>query len=503
MTRQRFRLLAATMLAGLTLGTSIAEAAGILTIGRREDSTTFDPIASAQNVDNWVYSNVFDVLVRVDKTGTKLEPGIAESWTVSDDGLTYTFKLRDAKFSDGSPVTAEDAAFSLLRIRDAETSLWSSSYTIVDTAVATDPKTLTVTLKEPSVPFLASLALPNVSVLPKAAIEADAEGFASAPIGSGAFSVKEWIRGDRVILEKNPNYWEADKVSLDGVEWISVPDDNTRMLNVQAGELDAAIFVPFSRVATLKEDKNLKVTLDPSTREDALLINHEKGKLGDKAVRQALDMAIDKQAIVDAVTFGIGEVANSYVPKGALYYNAANPSRPYDPAKAKEMLAAAGASDLTLDYNVKAGDEVDEQIAVLLQQQLQQAGVTVTINKVDPSSQWDMFVAGDFDVSVGYWTNDVLDPDQKTTFVLGHDTNLNYMTRYKNDDVKALVAEARTEADPVKREAMYVKLQETAKEDVNWIDLYYSPYINVTRSNIDGFYQNPLGRFWLEDVVKN
>lgn len=503
MTRSKARLLAATMLAALTLGTSIAEAAGILTIGRRDDSTTFDPIASAQNVDNWVFSNVFDVLVRVDKTGTKLEPGLAESWTVSDDKLTYTFKLRDAKFSDGSSVTAEDAVFSILRIRDDPASLWTSSYSVVETAEATDAKTLTIKLKEPSVPFLASLALPNVSVLPKAVVEEKGADFASAPIGSGAFSVKEWIRGDRVVLEKNPNYWDAANVSLDGVEWISVPDDNTRMLNVQAGELDAAIFVPFSRVEQLKTDANLKVSLDTSTREDALLINHEKGKLGDKAVRQALDMAIDKQAIVNAVTFGIGEVANSYIPKGALYHYADNLRRPYDPEKAKEMLAAAGASDLALDYNVKAGDEVDEQIAVLLQQQLSKAGVAVNINKVDAASQWDMFVAGDFDVSVGYWTNDVLDPDQKTTFVLGHDSNLNYMTRYKNDAVKDLVAKARTEADPAKREAMYVDLQKTAKDDVNWIDLYYSPYINVTRANIDGFYQNPLGRFWLEDVKKN
>ncbi|WP_102961400.1 ABC transporter substrate-binding protein [Mangrovicella endophytica] len=503
MTRTRARLLAATLLSALTLGTSIAEAAGVLTIGRREDSTTFDPIATAQNVDNWVYSNVFDVLVRVDKTGTKLEPGIAESWTISEDRLTYTFKLRDTTFSDGSPLTAEDAAFSLLRIRDNPASLWASSYSIVDTAVASDPRTLVVKLKEPSTPFLASLALPNVSVLPKKIVEEKGEEFASAPIGSGAFSVKEWIRGDRVILEKNPNYWEADKVSLDGVEWISVPDDNTRMLNVQAGELDAAIFVPFSRVEQLKQDKNLKVSLDTSTREDALLINHEHGKLADKAVREALDMAIDKQAIVDAVTFGIGTVANSYVPKGALYYYADNLQRPYDPEKAKAMLAEAGASDLTLDYNVKAGDEVDEQIAVLVQQQLAKAGITANINKVDPASQWDMFVAGDYDISVGYWTNDVLDPDQKTTFVLGHDTNMNYMTRYKSDKVKALVAEARVEADPAKREAMYVELQKTAKADVNWIDLYYSPYINVTRANIEGFYQNPLGRFWLEDVKKN
>ncbi|MBB2972985.1 ABC transporter substrate-binding protein [Mesorhizobium sp. RMAD-H1] len=494
----------AAFAAALSLSATYAEAAGVLTIGRREDSTTFDPIKSAQNVDNWVFSNVFDVLIRVDMTGTKLEPGLAESWAISDDGLTYTFRIRDAKFSDGSPITAEDAAFSLLRIRDNEGSLWSDSYKIVETAQAADPQTLVVKLKTPSAPFLSMLALPNVSVLSKKAVEADEEGFAERPTASsGAFVVKEWRRGDRVILEKNPYFWQADRVKLDGVEWISVPDDNTRMLNVQAGQLDTAIFVPFSRVEELKKDPNLTVHIDTSTREDHLLINHEHGPLARKEVRQALDMAIDKKAIVDTVTFGIGEVANSYIPKGALYHYADNLQRPYDPEKARQMLADAGASGLTLNYVVNAGNEVDEQIAVLLQQQLAGAGITVNLQKVDPSQSWDMLVAGDYDISVMYWTNDILDPDQKTTFVLGHDTNMNYMTRYKNDKVKDLVAAARIELDPKKREAMYVDIQKIAKDDVHWIDLYYSPYINVSRKNIEDFYQNPLGRFFLEDTVKN
>ncbi|MBC7152912.1 MAG: ABC transporter substrate-binding protein [Rhizobium sp.] len=493
-----------TVMASLSLGASLAEAAGVLTIGRREDSTTFDPIKTAQNVDNWVFSNVFDVLIRVDKTGTKLEPGLAESWTISDDGLTYTFKIRDAKFSDGSPITAEDAAYSLLRIRDNEGSLWSDSYKVVDTAEAADDRTLVVKLKTPSAPFLSALALPNVSILSKKAVEAGEDAFGELPTASsGAFVVKEWRRGDRVILEKNPNFWQADRVSLDGVEWISVPDDNTRMLNVQAGELDAAIFVPFSRVEELKKDPNLTVHLDTSTREDHLLINHEHGALAKKEVREALDLAIDKKAVVDAVTFGFGEVANSYIPKGALYHFADNMQRPYDPDKAKALLDQAGASGLTLSYLVNAGNEVDEQIAVLLQQQLLKAGITVNLQKMDPSQTWDMLVAGDYDLSVMYWTNDILDPDQKTTFVLGHDSNMNYMTRYKNDKVKDLVAAARIEMDPVKREAMYVDIQKMAKDDVHWIDLYYSPYINVTRKGIENFDQNPLGRFFLEDTVKN
>ncbi len=497
-------LTASFVLAVLSFGSGMAEAAGVLTIGRREDSTTFDPIKTSQNSDFLVFSNVYDVLVRVDKTGTKLEPGLAESWTVSNDGLTYTFKIRNAKFSDGSPITADDAAYTLTRLRDDKDSQWSDSYRIIAKAEARDRDTLVVTLTSPSAPFLATLAMPGASVVSKAGMESMGDKtYAEKPIASGAFVVKEWRRGDRIILEKNLNFWEASRVKLDGVEWFSILDDNTRMLKVQAGELDAALFVPFSRVAELKKNSDLTVHLDPSTREDHLLINHEHGALGKKEVREALDMAIDKKAIVETVTFGIGEEAHSYIPKGALYHYADNLRRPYNPTKAKEMLAAAGASNLTLNYIVNAGDEVDEQIAVLLQQQLAQAGVTANLQKVDPSQSFNRLLNGDYDISVLYWINDILDPDQKTTAVLGHNMYNNFMTHYNNPVVKELVSKARIEMDPAKREQMYVDLQKIAKQDVTWIDLYYSPNRNVSRKNIKGFNQNPLGRFFLEDTSKD
>ncbi len=130
--------------------------------------------------------------------------------------------------------------------------------------------------------------------------------------------------------------------------------------------------MPFSRIAELKQDANLNVLLDPSTREDHLLINHEHGALAKKEVRQALDMAIDEQAIVDTVTFGVGTVANSYHPGGRTATTMRQPEPAYDPEKAKELLEEAGASDLTLNYMVQAGNEVNEQTAVLVQQQLAQ-----------------------------------------------------------------------------------------------------------------------------------
>lgn len=490
-------------LAASTAMVSIAEAAGVLTIGRREGSSTFDPINTAQNIDFWVFMNVYDVLVRVDKSGANLVPGLAETWEVSDDGMTYTFHLRDAKFSDGSSITAEDAKFSLERVRDSELSLWSDGYKIIAGMETPDDKTLVITLSEQSAPFLSTLAMPATSIISKAGMEEmGQEAYAENPIASGAFTVSEWLRGDRVILAKNPEFWQADGVSLDGVEWISMPDDNTRMLSVQAGELDAAIFVPFSRVSELETDENLNVHIEPSTREDHLLINHEHEPLDNANVRAAIDFAIDKQAIIEAVTFDQGTVANSYIPAGALYHSDENGARLFDPDQAKALLAEAGVDGLTLDYLVNAGNEVDEQVAVLIQQQLAQVGVSVNLIKMDPSQTWDMLVDGEYDLSMMYWTNDILDPDQKTTFVLGHDVNMNYMTRYQNDTVKQLVADARLELDPVKRQAMYFEIQERAKADAHWIDLFYSPFINVSRAGIENFDQNPLGRFFLEDTVK-
>jgi peptide/nickel transport system substrate-binding protein len=231
-------------------------------------------------------------------------------------------------------------------------------------------------------------------------------------------------------------------------------------------------------------------------------MNHERAPLDNLDVRAALDFAIDKQAIVDAVTFGQGTVANSYVPAGALYHSDDNGARPFDLEKAKAGLAEAGIESVSLDYLVNAGNEVDEQVAVLIQQQLAQVGVDVDLVKMDPSQTWDMLVDGDYDLSMMYWTNDILDPDQKTTFVVGHDVNMNYMTRYQNDTVKQLVADARLELEPEKREAMYFEIQELAKADAHWVDLFYSPFINDSRKGIENFDQNPLGRFFLEDTVK-
>jgi len=479
-----------------------AMAQQVLQIAREQDSTTFDPIYTILAPDVWVLNQFYSTLVRANADATDIEPDLAESWEISEDGKTYTFKLRDAQFSDGTPVKASDVVFSLERLRDDEAAPMRSLYTVMTDAEAPDDKTVVLTLENPTPAFMSSLAMFAASIVPEHAVTAAAGAFGENPVGSGAFVLKEWRRGDRVILEKNPLYWEAGLPKLDGIEWIYVPNDNTRMLQLTAGEVDAATFVPWNQIADLEANPEITIQLDKSTRMDHMLVNHSHAPLDNKLVRKAINHAIDQKSIVDAVTFGFGVPANSFFPLDGMYYNPDNVNYAYDPEKAKELLAEAGVSDLELDLVVIAGDSAHEQIAVLVKDQLEKVGITINIIKMEGGQQWDALVAGEYDLGFMWWVNDIFDPDQKAKFsVYGDPENRSYYTNYHNPEVSALVDAAASELDPEKRREMYYQIQAMAKDDVHWVDLYYSPFRNASRANVTGFKQNPLGRYLLETAT--
>jgi len=490
---------AAIALGAAGIPSGAASADSTLRIAREQDSATFDPAKTVLAPDIWVLTQFYSTLVRSDPTATKIIPDLAESWTISPDGKTYTFKLRDAKFSDGAPVQASDVVFSLTRVRDLKDSPLRALFAPLDKAAAPDPRTVVLTLKNPSPPFLSTLAMFAASVLPEKVVKAEGDSFGDHPVGSGAFVLKEWRRGEVVKLDRNPNYWEPGLPKLDHIEWQYVSDDSTRVLKLQAGEVDAATFIPWNQIKALQADPHLRVQLDKSTRMDHILINHKHPPLDNKAVRQALNMAIDQKAIVDVVTSGFGTPANSFFPLDGVDYNPDNPNYPHDPAKAKAMLDKAGVKGLKLDFVIVAGDSSHEQIAVLVKDELAKVGVELNIVKLEAGQQWDALVAGDYDLGVMWWLNDVSDPDEKAEFcVSGDSENRSYYTNYKNPEVSDLVAKAAVELNPEKRKEMYFKIQAIAKDDVHWIDLYYSPFRNGSRSNVKGFTQDPLGRYALE-----
>jgi peptide/nickel transport system substrate-binding protein len=488
--------MAAALLA-MSAGEAFAD--NVLRIAREQDSTTFDPIFTILAPDVWVLNQFYSTLVRANADATDIVPDLAESWEISPDGLAYTFHLRDAKFSDDTPVLASDVAFSLTRLRDAEAAPMRSLYQVISAIETPDDRTVILKLSKPYTPLMSALAMFAASIVPEHAVKEHGDSFGEHPVGSGAFVLKEWRRGESVVLERNPLYWEEGLPKLDGVEWIYVPNDNTRMLKLTAGEVEAATFVPWNQIKDLQADPNISVQLDKSTRMDHILINHAHAPLDNKSVRQALNMAIDQKAIVDVVTFGYGTPANSFFPLDGMYYNPENPNYAYDPDKAKAMLDEAGVSDLSLDFVLVAGDSAHDQIGVLVKDQLAKVGVNVNLVKMEGGQQWDALIAGEYDIGVMWWVNDIFDPDQKAQFcVSGDPENRSYYTNYKNPAVTDLVNAAAVELDPVKRKAMYYDIQRMAKDDVHWIDLYYSPFRNASRTSVKGFVQNPLGRYMLE-----
>lgn len=495
-------LLSMAAVVGLSGLSSLPALAETINIGRVGDSTTFDPIKTSQNVDIWIYSAVHAALVRANREGTEVIPDLAESWTVSEDKMTFVFTLRDAKFSDGATVKASDVVFSLTRLRDDPESAMSWLAGGMKTMSVVDDKTVKIELSQPEAAFVPTLGLLAAAIIPEKNVTADGADYGNNPVGAGRWRLKSWNRGQSLTLEPNPHYYGGAPTNADEVVYHVVPDENTRVLKVQAGELDVAEGVPFALLPGLSKDSNIQVHLDPSTREDHLLINHKNEWLAKKEVRQAINMAINMDAIVKIVTFGYGTVANNPIPMGTPFYNGDLKNHPYDPAKAKEMIEKAGATGVELEFLVGAGSALREQTGVIVQQQLAAIGLKVKIKKIDSGQVWSTFKSGGYDLAPALWTYDVLDPDHKLAFSLDGGKNRSYYTNYHNPEVTKLLDAARVELDLKKRQGIYDELLTIAKQDVHWIDLYYSPFSNISRKGVSGYYQSPMGVVPLHEIKK-
>jgi peptide/nickel transport system substrate-binding protein len=483
-----------------TKQTQAKDGAETLKIGRSEATQTFDPILTGRNGDAWVMDNMNANLVRVKHDGKGVEPDLAESWNMLDGGKRYRFRLREGlKFGNGKPIRPSDVKFSLERARDQRDSVFATMYKSIKEVRTPDAHHVDVVLHEVSAPFLSTIAMFPASILPADVVKSRGKDFASNPVGAGAFKLKKWKRQNQVILVKNEHYWQSDQVNLDKVVWEYIPNDNTRVLNLESGQIDVGITIPFNKVDALSRKSDIDSNIDKSSRENMVLINHSKKPLDDVRVRRALFMGLNRKAIVKAALFGHGEVSNSFIPAGGLFHNPDNKSYHYDPDKAKTLLKQAGVSDLSLKLILTNGHNLSNQVAVMIQSMYKQIGIKVNINKQEGGEKWNSLQKGDFDLSLDYWVNDIFDPDQKASFCLyGYNDNKAYFTRYKNPKMKKLIEEGRRTLDKDKRKNIYYKIQQLAMKDVVYIDLYYAPFLNASRNQVNNFYQNPTGRFMLE-----
>lgn len=473
-----------------------------------DDVTTFDPIIPFDNMAIWTMLLIYDQVIRVGPDGLSLEPGLAETWDVSDDGLTYTFNLREANFHDGTPVTANDVAFSLNRTAFDEASSMTFFFAAVESFEATDEQTVVATLTDVWVPFEADLALFGASIYPQAAFETQGEELWEAPIGSGPFMFGSWERGAQIVLDKNPEYWDEGKPYLDQLTFKVLTDSNARMLQFQGGELDIVTDVPFNQIEPLSQNPEyVLLPDDAAARIDYIGLNVTRAPLDDKVLRQAINYAIDKDSIIQNVLFGVGVPATSYLPLMAGH-DPDSPGYPFDLERARQLVAESNSPDgFAFELLSSVGDAVDSQICQLVAAQLAEIGGQVTVTQLEPAVQRERITVDlDYDATKSYYTTDIIDPSQLSTFaVLGDDDFKAVWTLYNNEEANQLIIAAQSETDPDARLEMYHQIQAMHLDDAPFIFLFYPTGRSATQTYVKNFHILPTGNYrlyetWRDDV---
>ena len=514
---KRFLLIALVLLMGFGFA---QQRGGELTFGRAADSLFLDPVLNDANLDIWVLTNLYDTLLQPTEDGAGVKPGLASEWSFSEDGTALTLTLRDGiKFADGSPITAEDVKWNLDRARDPENGIWNFTLESVESVEAGDG-TVTVNLSRPDPTIEPALAMFNSAIMPKALFEAtpgatprdQAEAFAEHPIGSGAFVLKEWQRGSYMVLERNPYYWEmgADGQPLpylDTLRFEIIPDDNTRILRLQSGEIQAAEFIPLSRTAELAADSRLNMELFPSTQVNNVLMNNREtlndgtpNPLSDERVRKALNYATNKEALIQVVAFGNGTPSQSYMSTTTPYY-AAQEGYPYDAEKAKALLQEAGYADgFTVTAIATAGSQNDLALLTALQSMWGGVGVKLEIEQLEAATKTERYRNNDFQMRTSGWTNDINDPSQITSYFAVFDNIESLHTGFQSDEIDTLFAESQQTLDPAKRAEQYARIQEIFMDAAPIIFLYETPYPVAMTKNVGGFVQIPLGNYIFKEA---
>ncbi len=477
---------------------------GTLTVGRTAAVTALDPATQITANNAFAIDKIFESLVSFDENGTII-PWLASAYTISDDGLSYTFTIRDGlKFSTGTEVTADDVVFSLnrhLQLGDDSPLPLSGP---IDAITATDPHTVTITLTSAYTPLLSELANFSNGIYPANFGGVGEEEFFEKPVGTGPFTLDQWDPNGDISFTKNANYWQDGKPYVDSLVYKLVTDDTQLQQQLQAGQLDVIDDVPYANVDTLKANSSVSVDTNKSWAIEQIFFNTTNQYFSDEHVRRAIAQAIDRDGIVNAVTFGTATVANSLIPP-TIEYSASDEGYAlgYDLDAAKQELAESAYPDgFAVTLSIKSGNSALAQEAQIVQQSLSQLGITVEIETLDSATfSSKVYTDYNYDFMINSGQSDSPDPDGLVSFQADPDGfSHSYWTFYTNDDVTALLTKGRATADGDERKQIYLDIQKTMAEEVPYIPLYYTSVIKATTSTVNGLTVLPNGSMRLQDV---
>ena len=488
---------------------------GTLVFARQAEPASLLPAGvkgAADNASIWVLPSIFDQLVQVKDADTP-QPGLAETWEVAPDGLSATFKLRDAKFSNGEPVTAEDVVYSINRFIDPEINQFYAGVAgSFKNASVVDDKTVKIEMKRVDGAFLDALAMFVPSIMPKAYFESlgateeeRQTKFAEAPVGSGPFMLKSWKRGESLELVKNPYYWREGQPCLDGVTFLYLPDDNTRLLKLKSGDAQVAADVPYGQIDAIDKTEGLSVLLEDIAGWKSIWFNNALKPFDDQNVRLALNYATPKEAILKSILYNAAGIANSPIAR-VKYTDPSVAAYPYDIEKAKAAMAASSVPDgFEAAFVIVAGDAVEKQIAEILQQEWAKIGVKISIEPVDVATIWERYggmkEANIFTFPGSFLSSDTLSEDNLAYVFFVPDSGASsFFTNYNNPEVIKLINELSGTMDEAKRKETFLKIQQMTMADVPSVPMYFTKARTGISDKVKGFKTQKTGWWKLEDV---
>ena len=492
--------------------------ADVLIVGQIAEPKALDPAAVTAVNDFRILMNVYDGLVRY-KSGTlEVEPSLATAWEISEDGTEYTFTLREGvTFHDGSAFDAEAVVFNFERMLNEDHPYHDTGpfplaffFSSVESVEALDATTVKFTLNGPYAPFLSNLAYPTGLIVSPAAVMEHGAEFGRNPSGTGPFTFAEWRSNEAVVIEANPDYWDGAP-GLQAVVFRPITDANTRTAEMLAGGIDLMVEVPPVALSEFQGD-GFNVVEQAGPHVWFLILNAKEGPFADVRVRQAANYAINKEAIVNDVLEGTAEVAAGPTPPAfAWAYNPDLEPYPYDPDRARELIAEAGAEGAELTFYVtEGGSGMLDPVAMgtAMQADLEAVGFDVTIE----TYEWNTFLGevnpgleGKADMAQMAWMTN--DPDTLPFLALRTAAwpdqggfNSGY---YSNPEVDTLLEAARVATDQDERARLYREMQVIVQEDAPWVFVANWKQNAVTSDRVENFGLEPSFFLLLDEVVKN
>jgi peptide/nickel transport system substrate-binding protein len=515
------KLLAAAIAAALLALTQAASAQtppNALVVGQIAEPKSLDPHAVTAVNDFRILVNVYDGLTRYKDGTLEVEPSLAESWEVSEDGKTYTFKLRSGvTFHDGSPFNAEAVKFNFDRMLDEQHPYHDTGpfplaffFSTVEEVNAVDDLTVEFRLSEPFAPFLSNLAYPTGLIVSPEAVKEHGKDFGRNPSGTGAFKFEEWQANSRVVVTRNEEYWDGPP-PLEAVIYRPITDANTRIAEMLSGGLDVMVEVPPDSLQQFQGNDDFQIHEQAGPHVWFLILNMKEGPFADKKVRQAANYAINKQALVENILQGTAEIAASPTPPAfAWAYNQDLEPYPHDPERARKLLEEAGYNGEELTFYVaEGGSGMLDPVAMgtAIQADLEAVGMPTKIE----TYEWNTYLGkvnpgleGKADMAEMAWMTN--DPDTLPFLTLRSEAlpenggfNSGY---YSNERVDKLLNEARSATSQERRAELYKEMQEIVREDAPWVFVANWKQNAVTRANVADFKLQPSFFLMLQDVSK-